>query len=107
MRSDPDGRFPPDMSDSRLFILECRNCQLCPEPRFRTSPISTADSITPTTAPLRGTAALPGINAASVQLAEHTYAASVQLAEHTFEAHGSKASVRFASVDVPETGSGE
>lgn len=62
----------------RRFCLECTACD---SPRFRTSPLLVGDD----------TESLPGINAASVQLAEHAY-----------EAHGNSDGVRFASVDLPE-----
>ena len=66
----------------RRFVLEC---QACPEPpRFRTSPLVVGD----------GVEGVPGINAASRQLAEHTY-----------EAHGAEQAIRFESVEMPETGS--
>lgn len=61
----------------RRFVLECQQCS---QSRFRTSPIDATQD------------GLPGIDAASVQLAEHTYLA-----------HGAEEAVSFVSVDVPDS----
>lgn len=60
----------------RRFVLAC---SICSASRFRTSPIDATQD------------GMPGIDAASVQLAQHTYTA-----------HGAEESVSFVSVDVPE-----
>lgn len=67
----------------RRFVLECQNCDTwsAAAPRFRTSPLVVG----------AGAEGVPGINAASVQLAEHAHAA-----------HGGSESVSFASVEMPE-----
>lgn len=75
----------------RRFVLEC---QACRPPRFRTSPLAVGGSDD----------GVPGINAASRQLAEHHSVAGTSHASRTtsYEAHGQASAVGFQSVEMPE-----